>query len=57
MLRRLLVVAAVALALVPAAGAHVSLGVLGNAGRFAGQTRQGTSVAHVILGWNQGNTR
>jgi hypothetical protein len=55
-LRRLLVVAAVALALVPAAGARVSLGVLGNAGRFAGQTGQRTSVANVILGWNQGNT-
>ena len=56
MLRRLLVVAAVALGLVPAAGARVSLGVLGNAGRFAGQTGQRTSVGHVILGWNQGNT-
>jgi hypothetical protein len=55
-LRRLLVVAAAALVLVPPAAARVSLGVLGNTGRFTAQTGQRTTVGHVILGWNQGNT-
>jgi hypothetical protein len=54
--RRLVLIAAMALVVVPAAGARVSLGVLGNAGRFAAQTGQRTTVGHVILGWNQGNT-
>jgi hypothetical protein len=54
--RRLLVVIALGLALVPPAAARVSLGVLGNTGRFAAQTGQRTTVSHVILGWNQGNT-
>jgi hypothetical protein len=54
--RRLLLIAAAALVLVPAASARVSLGVLGNPGRFASQTGQRSTVGHVILGWNQGNT-
>lgn len=56
MLRRVLVAAAVALVLAPPAAARISLGVLGNPGRLAAQTGQRTTVGHVILGWNQGNT-
>jgi hypothetical protein len=53
---RLLIAAAVlALMLAPAAAARVSLGVLGNAGRFASQTGQRSAVHHVIVGWEQGN--
>jgi hypothetical protein len=55
-LRRVLVVAAVALVLAPSAAARISLGVLGNPGRFAAQTGQRTTVGDVILGWNQGNS-
>jgi hypothetical protein len=54
--RRLLIVAAATLVLVPAAAAKPLLGVLGQPGRFAAQTGQRSSVGHVILGWNQGNT-
>jgi hypothetical protein len=54
--RRILFAAGVALVLVPAAEARVSLGVLGNPGRFAAQTGQRSTVGHAILGWNQGNT-
>src|SRR5512133_957974 len=54
--RRLLLIAAAALVLVPAASTRVSLGVLGNPGRLASQTGQRSTVGHVILGWNQGNT-
>ena len=53
---RLPVIAAIALALAPSAAARVSLGVLGNPARFASQTGQRSTVGHVILGWNQGNT-
>jgi hypothetical protein len=53
---RLLAVAAVALALASPASARVSLGVLGNAGRFAAETGQRSTVDHVILGWSQGYT-
>jgi hypothetical protein len=55
-MRRLLLVAAAALVLVSPASARVSLGVLGNTGRFAAQTGQHSTVDHVILGWNQGYT-
>ena len=55
-MRRILVAGTVALVLVPAAAARVSLGVLGNPGRFAAQTGQRSTVGHAILGWNQGNT-
>jgi hypothetical protein len=55
-MRRVLLIVAVALVLVPAAAARPSLGVLGNAGRFAAQTGQRSSVRHVILGWSQGYT-
>jgi hypothetical protein len=51
-----LVVIAAALALVPAAQARVSLGVLGNTGRFASETGQRTEVDHVIIGWGQGSS-
>jgi hypothetical protein len=54
--RRILVAGTVALVIVPAAAARVSLGVLGNPGRFAAQTGQRSTVGHAILGWNQGNT-
>ena len=55
-MRRLLVLVATALVLAPPAAARVSLGVLGNPGRFGAQTGQRTTVDHVILGWNQGST-
>lgn len=56
-MRRILFAAAVALVLVPAAAAgRMSLGVLGNPGRFAAQTGQHSTVGHAILGWNQGNS-
>ncbi|MGH3049272.1 MAG: hypothetical protein ACRDLK_03865, partial [Gaiellaceae bacterium] len=34
----------------------VLLGILGNAGRFHGQTGQDSAVRHVIVGWGQGQT-
>ena len=34
----------------------ILLGVLGNAGRFHGQTGQDSDVRHVIVGWGQGQT-
>jgi hypothetical protein len=55
-MRRFLLVAMVALVFAPPAAARISLGVLGNPGRFGAQTGQRTTVGHVILGWNQGNT-
>jgi hypothetical protein len=55
-MRRHLLVASLALLLAPPAAARISLGVLGNPGRFGAQTGQRTTVGHVILGWNQGNT-
>lgn len=51
---RALVTIVAALLLVPAAQARVSLGVLGDSGRFAAQTGQRSEVRHVILGWGQG---
>ena len=55
-MHRLLVTAALALVLAPSAAARISLGVLGDPGRFGAQTGQRTTVGHVILGWNQGST-
>lgn len=45
-----------ALALAPAAGARVDLGVLGSADRFHALTGQSSQVRHVIVGWGQGQT-
>ena len=54
--RRLALVAAAFLILVPTASARILLGVLGDQSRFAGQTGQHSQVGHVFLGWNQGYT-
>ena len=51
---RLLLALAAALVLAQPAEARISLGVLGNSGRFASQTGQHSEVRHVILGWGQG---
>ena len=55
-MRRLLLVTAVFVVVVPTASAKVMLGVLGSASRFAGQTGQRSTVGHVIVGWDQGYT-
>jgi hypothetical protein len=56
--RRLLLFTALACAagilVQPAAAKPPTLGILGDAGRFRGQTGQQSHVGHVILGWNQG---
>ena len=51
---RLSLALAAALVLAQPAEARISLGVLGNSGRFASQTGQHSEVRHVILGWGQG---
>lgn len=55
-MRRFLAICILGLTLAPAASARVMLGVLGSPDRFAAQTGQRSTVGHVILGWNQGNT-
>ena len=64
-LRSSLAVAALALALgllfvstsAGAAGRRLSLGLLGNPGRFDGQTGQHSRVRLLIVGWGQGGSR
>ncbi len=52
-MRRLLVVAALALVLVPSVDARPLLGVFGGRARFDGLTGQQTQVGHAIFGWGQ----
>jgi hypothetical protein len=53
-MRRLVLVLVVALLATPAASARPFLGVLGSKSRFQALTGQGSTVGHVIIGWNQG---
>src|SRR5207237_5507576 len=55
-MRRLLLLAFVALVLAPAASARPLLGVLGNPTRFQGLTGQRSVVVEKIVGWGQGVT-
>lgn len=53
-MRRLFAIVALALVLVPAAGARPLLGVFGGRARFDGLTGQQTQVGHTIFGWGHG---
>jgi hypothetical protein len=55
-MRRFVLVAVCALALVPNASAGIYLGVYNDAGRFRSLTSQSSDSNPVILGWDQGRT-
>ena len=55
-MRKLVLVAVCALALVPNASAGIYLGVFGDDARFQSLTGQRSDSNPVILGWNQGRT-